>query len=172
MSRKPCEAHVFVMAPEARTEPFLLTRCRGWLSSEELARCARLRRAADRQHFLLAHALLRHSLSRYTGRAPGAWRFEGGPHGRPELVEEPHAQALRFNLSHTRGLVACIVSYQSECGIDVEHLGRRLDPLRLARRFFAAGEVASLEAATTPNQSRLFYQLWTLKEAYLKARGL
>jgi len=166
------EAHVFALALKTRDDPALRSLWQAWLSEEERVRCSRLRRARDRRHFLLAHALLRHSLSRYAPVPPEAWCFERRRQGRPELLPTPGQPSLRFNLSHTQGLVVCIVTGGSACGIDVEHTERRLDPLRLARRFFASEELAALEAVTGAQRHRLFYQLWTLKEAYLKARGL
>ena len=77
---------------------------------------------------------------------------------------------LRFNLSHTDGLIACAVTIGREVGVDVEHIQRRLTH-DVAGRFFAPREVDDLKALPEDEQQRVFFDYWTLKEAYIKARG-
>lgn len=92
-------------------------------------------------------------------------------HGRPVLVGEA-AGRLRFNWSHSgeRALIAVARSVQP--GIDLEQEGRRRrDVLALANRFFAAPEAAALAAMPPADRDRAFLQLWTAKEAVLKAQG-
>jgi 4'-phosphopantetheinyl transferase len=76
---------------------------------------------------------------------------------------------LHFNLSHTEDLVAMAVCRHVRVGIDVEKLSSV--SLAVADRFFSAAEVAELRALPADTQPRRFMQLWTLKEAYLKAVG-
>ncbi len=78
---------------------------------------------------------------------------------------------LELNLSHTDGLILCAVSCRAAVGVDVEETTRSVEFLPLARRFFAPCETAFLEALPPDRLSEAFYRLWTLKEAYLKARG-
>ena len=84
----------------------------------------------------------------------------------------PHRRTpdLRFNISHTDGLIACAVTIGREVGVDVEHVGRHLTH-DVAGRFFAAEEVTDLQALPPDDQQRIFFDYWTLKEAYIKARG-
>ena len=92
-------------------------------------------------------------------------------HGRPEILDRPAGVPdLRFNLSHTDGLIACAVTIGREVGVDVEHVGRRLTH-DIAGRFFAPREVADLKSLPVAEQPRVFFDYWTLKEAYIKARG-
>jgi 4'-phosphopantetheinyl transferase len=77
---------------------------------------------------------------------------------------------LRFNISHTEGLIACAVTIGREVGVDVEHIGRRLTH-DIAGRFFAPREVNDLKALPDDQQHKVFFDYWTLKEAYIKARG-
>jgi 4'-phosphopantetheinyl transferase len=118
---------------------------------------------------LLARALVRTTLSRYASVPPESWRFEVGAHGKPEIVGAP---GLRFNLSHTDGVVACAVAADVDVGVDVEDSQRRSSYLQVARRFFAAAEVDALERLPEVEQRQRFFEIWTLKEAYIKARGL
>jgi 4'-phosphopantetheinyl transferase len=144
---------------------------RALLSKDEEERMARLVFERDRRRFLLTRALVRTMLSRYAGVPPARWSFIANVHGRPEILDRPAGVPdLRFNLSHTEGLIACAVTIGREVGIDVEHVGRRLTH-DVAGRFFAPSEVRDLDALPADEQPRVFFDYWTLKEAYIKARG-
>jgi 4'-phosphopantetheinyl transferase len=141
------------------------------LSDEERARHARFHFEHDRHSYLMAHALTRSVLGRLTGVAPPALRFELGPHGRPELCLPDGSPPVRFNLSHTRGLVACAVALAHDIGVDVEQVERRLDVQALARSVFSSEERAELDTLPSEAHRGRFFELWTLKEAYIKAVG-
>jgi 4'-phosphopantetheinyl transferase len=141
------------------------------LTTDEHARMARFVFEHDRDAFLLTRALVRTTLSRYAGVAPADWRFIANVHGRPEILDRPAAVPdLRFNLSHTDGLIACAVTIGREVGVDVEHTSRHLTH-DIAGRFFAPAEVTDLRSVPADQQPRTFFDYWTLKEAYIKARG-
>jgi 4'-phosphopantetheinyl transferase len=139
------------------------------LSDDERSKAARFRFESDRLLYLVAHALLRVTLSRYSDVPPEAWRFRSGKHGRPE-ISSPSSR-LRFSLSHTPGLAACAVIVDRDIGLDVEDRSRRV-PMEIAQRFFSTRETCDLLGAPVDTRSRKFLQYWTLKEAYVKARGL
>jgi 4'-phosphopantetheinyl transferase len=136
------------------------------LSPEESARRDRYRFEPDRRDYAVAHDLLRRSLSRYGATPPHAWRFGVGANGKPFLSDA----GLSFNLSHTRGLVACGIARAMPVGIDVERTDRQIQTATLAERFFSAPEAASLGRGST-NAGDRFFDLWTLKEAFIKAIG-
>jgi 4'-phosphopantetheinyl transferase len=139
------------------------------LSAVERARASRLYLAADRQSYTAAHALLRLLLSTCVpGVGPGHWQFTASGYGRPELP--PPWRRLRFNLSHTEGLVACIACLDFDCGIDVERARGPQSPAFI-RHVLAPAEQRAVLAAPEAARSRLFQRYWTLKEAYVKARG-
>ena len=141
------------------------------LSADEHERMSRLVFDRDQRRFLLTRALVRTMLSRYAAVAPGDWAFVANVHGRPELLDRPSGVPdLRFNISHTEGLIACAVTIGREVGVDVEHVGRRLTH-DVPARFFAPREVADLNAVPEPERHKVFFDYWTLKEAYIKARG-
>ena len=144
---------------------------RALLSPDEDARMKRLVFERARRQFLLTRALVRTMLSRYASVAPAAWSFIANVHGRPEILDRPRGVPdLRFNVSHTEGLIACAVTIGREVGVDVEHIGRRLTH-DVAGRFFAPREVDDLRRLAADEQHRVFFDYWTLKEAYIKARG-
>ena len=141
------------------------------LTVDEHERMARFVFERDRRSFLLTRALVRTTLSRYASVAPADWRFIANVHGRPEILDRPAGVPdLRFNLSHTDGLIACAVTIGREVGVDVEHVGRHLMH-DVAGRHFAPKEVSDLRSLPESEQDRVFFDYWTLKEAYIKARG-
>jgi len=140
------------------------------LSPEEQARRARFVFARDRRLYLTAHVLLRTVLSRYAAVGPADWRFEEDPQGKPRIAAPAGVPALRFNLSHARGLAAVGVGLVDEVGLDVEQIAGLYDR-ELARTCFTDEELAWLESAVPLDRNDRFTDLWTLKEAYLKARG-
>jgi phosphopantetheinyl transferase len=94
-----------------------------YLSIEEQARRDRLRLEADRRDFTFAHDLLRRTLSNFADLPPGDWRFSINDYGKPSInSNEPRLRALSFNLSHTRGFVACAIALNGPLGVDVERI--------------------------------------------------
>lgn len=153
--------------PDVRAQ---LERYRALLNAEERAREARFHFDADKERFVIGRALARLQLSRFLGGDPRTWPLVTNAHGRPELAS-PTPRPLGFNVSHTHGLVACAVTGTTDVGVDVEDISRRLTH-DIADRFFAPREVADLRALSATEQARVFFDYWTLKEAYIKARGM
>jgi 4'-phosphopantetheinyl transferase len=152
-------------------DPDVARRCRALLTADESAACDAFRDEADRRSALVARALARTTLSRYASVAPDAWRFERAAGGRPEIAS-PTGTRLRFNLSHTRELVACAVALDAEVGVDVERVADHADLLDLAATVMSDDEFAAFRRLPSADRPRRFFATWTLKEAYLKARGV
>lgn len=143
------------------------------LTDDELRRGQRFAQDEDRVRFVLGRTLARLMLSRYGSLAPREWPIAIDARGRPELRTPPAGVPdLRFNLSHTPGLVACAVTIGREVGVDVEHIARHVVHPNIPERFFSAREVADLRALPVDQQASVFFDYWTLKESYIKARGL
>ena len=143
-------------------EAGLLPRYGTLLGAQELARMERLHFARDRRRDLVARALVRTVLSRYAALAPREWAFCADANGRPRIANPPPGPGIEFNLSHSGGLVVL--------GVDVESISRNTDTDRLDR-YFAPREREALLALPEAERRRRFFELWTLKESYLKARG-
>jgi 4'-phosphopantetheinyl transferase len=142
------------------------------LSPTEVARADRFVHQSDRHTFTLAHALVRATLSEHAATPPGDWQFDANAHGCPSVVaEQAGAPILQFNLSHTDGLVVVAVTRGHRLGVDVERVDRVVHA-GVAERHFAPAEVRALRALPEVEQPRAFFDYWTLKEAYIKARGL
>ncbi len=142
------------------------------LSEEEMARYHRFHFDDDRREFALAHALLRTTLSAFDDVTPREWRFENDANGKPALAPGMTGVPLCFNLSHSRGLVACAVAVDADVGVDVESVTRATDWRSIVPRYFSAAEVEHIDRLPPPEQAGRFFELWTLKEAFAKALGL
>jgi 4'-phosphopantetheinyl transferase len=141
------------------------------LSDDERDRHARFRFERDRDAYLVAHALTRRLLADVIGVEASALEFSASEHGRPELSAPNAALDFRFNLSHTHGLVACGVTRGREIGVDVERIDREVELLAVGRHVYSPREMAVLESLSGEAQRLHFFELWTLKEAYVKAIG-
>ena len=141
------------------------------LDDEERARAARFVHERDRCQFIAAHALLRILLQELAGGPAGAWRFAVGSHGKPSLHPDHRLGRLAFNISHTRGAVACAMTLDHDIGVDIEDLERPGRLLEIAHAYFAPDELIVLHRAPPAEQHAVFLRLWTLKEAYIKAHG-
>ena len=143
------------------------------LSDSERLRLERFRFEKDRHQYLATRALVRSTLSRYVATAPAQWTFHADRSGRPAITDpNPDACHLAFNLSHTDGLVVLAVTACTAIGVDAENTVTRDAPLDVATRFFAPEENAALSALPTAARQTRFFEYWTLKESYLKARSL
>lgn len=141
------------------------------LNAQERARLGRFAFPSLAREYLVTRALCRLTLSRYAAIAPTDWSFIQNGYGKPE-IHPRFSTRLRFNLSNCRTLVACVVTADADAGIDVESVDRPNELLSLADRYFSPGEAGQLRAAPQSEQRDLFFQLWTLKESYIKARGM
>ena len=165
-------AHLWYVDPDGIDDWYLLAAYHSVLSPEEATQQARFRFAEGRREYLVTRALVRSVLSAYTDVTPRDWSFVRNSHGRPEIAAPASARNLRFNLSNTRGLVACLVAEGREVGLDVEDTHRRGETVGIADRFFSPFESASLRRQPAHRQRDRFFDYWTLKEAYIKARGM
>lgn len=165
-------AHLWYVDPDAIDDWYLLGAYHSLMSPDEAKQQARYRFSAGRREYLVTRALVRSVLSAYAPIAPRDWVFVRNAHGRPEIAGPEGAPRLRFNLSNTRGLVACLVTEGREVGVDVEDVHRRGETVAIADRFFSPFESSALHRLPAHRQRDRFFDYWTLKEAYIKARGM
>jgi 4'-phosphopantetheinyl transferase len=143
----------------------------GWLTAEERVHRQKLRTPTMRHAYLATRALCRMALSHSTHVDPATWVFRANQHGKPAVARPAAFRAVRFNISHTGGLIVCVVTRAGEIGIDVEETSREVDIAQIARHFFSADEQAHLSTLSAKQRKSRFFELWVLKEAYLKGRG-
>jgi 4'-phosphopantetheinyl transferase len=141
----------------------------GLLDGQERERVARYRFEHLRAHAIAARGLLRRLLAAYLGREPTELRFQYGPFGKPDLVGD---ERIFFNVAHSGGRGLYAVSRDGAVGIDIELVRSNLDHRGLGRGTFSVAEQAMLASATDDHAARQgFFRCWTMKEAYIKARG-
>jgi 4'-phosphopantetheinyl transferase len=169
-SLAPGDAHIWYRFTESLDEDALRAEV-AQLSPDERVRCQRFVSRRDRRDFAAGHALLRRVLSMHDDVRADAWTLVADANGKPSLARESDALPLAFNLSHTHGLVACAVTRDGEVGVDVECVERVTDGRDIAERYFSTAELAQLDACPEDERAARFIELWTLKEAYLKAIG-
>ena len=170
MAPEVCTVTIWTMeirTPSADT----LARWHAVLSPAETARTERYRFDTDRNAYIAAHALTRGLLQAIGGRPAASWQFQETESGKPEIMCPAEEPTLQFSLSHTRQLVACAATQGFALGIDAEALDRPEVGTSVVEAVLSPSEIALLNAAPARLRHRTFLQLWTLREAYVKATG-
>ncbi|MBA2285723.1 MAG: 4'-phosphopantetheinyl transferase superfamily protein [Ktedonobacteraceae bacterium] len=153
------------------------------LAADERERAARFRFPEHRRHFIVARGILRAILGRYLGQEPETLQFCYNEYGKPAMLghtgrrraaplHENLGDALCFNVSHAHGLALYAFARGRDVGVDVEYVRMEMAFLEIAERFFSPYEVALLRTVPPAEQHRAFFNCWTRKEAYIKARGM
>jgi len=140
------------------------------LATDELARAARFHFNRDRNHFIVARALLRKLLAAYLDVGAGQLQIAYAEKGKPSL-EDSSRSSLKFNLAHSHEFAIYALSWNREVGIDLEFMREDLADEKVAERFFSPSEISSLKELPLELRKQAFFDCWTRKEAYIKARG-
>jgi 4'-phosphopantetheinyl transferase len=163
------EVHVFrLLLPRPVYEVESL---RSLLSDDELSRADAFHFSRDRSNFIVGRGVLRTILGRYLLQPPTRLRFDYNPFGKPRLHNADCATPPRFNLSHAGDVILYAVADGREVGVDVERLREDVAYSEIAGQFFSGSEVAALGALPSSARAGAFFNCWTRKEAYVKARG-
>ncbi len=163
----PGEIHLWRAALD---DPIRLSGAEAVLSREELLRAGKFARALDRQRFIAAHGALRMVLGLYLSADPQSLEFRAGPMGKPALVQT--FTDLRFNLSHSGELALIAVTRGREVGVDVERVQRDIEFDPIVEHYFEPTEAWDLRTAPPQERVGRFFDLWTRKEACVKAQGV
>ena len=162
--------HVHVWKFPLDLDDRTVTRLDGILNRDEQRRARRFRFARHRVRFTVARGRLRMLLGRYMNLAPEAVVFGYSRRGKPELLGN-QSWRLTFNISHSRDIALAAFALQRDVGIDVERIRSDTQFGKIAKRYFTHAEAAALQEFTESQKPTAFFRCWTLKEAYLKARG-
>ena len=146
--------------------------CLALLGREERERHGRFRFPHLQRDYAIAHAAVRFALSRRARVHAADWHFATNEFGRPRVNAPVAAIGLSFNLSHTDGCIAVAVCENAEIGVDVELAVGGEDTLDIAHSHFAPPEVDALFALPPEERLERFFAYWTLKESYIKGRGM
>ena len=140
------------------------------LSEDEIERVDRYRFDADRRRFAVCRTALRTILASYLRVAAHEIGLATTASGKPYLHSR-HESDLRFSVSHSGDLALIALANNREVGVDVEHIRAMPGMDGVIRRYFSPSEVRALESLPDDERRRVFFRIWTLKEAYLKGCG-
>jgi len=160
------EVHLWQASLEGRAADIF----ESFLSDDELTRANRFHFIRDRNHFVVARGLLRNLLAAYLGVNCAELRFSYGAQGKPFLLLDDQAQ-INFNVSHSDGRAAFAFTRGRDLGVDLEYVKDDFDDELIANRFFSRAEVLALRTVPVALRKQAFFNCWTRKEAYIKARG-
>ena len=164
------EIHLWFVDHQDFDEVELKNECLSWLSEEELDRLNRYIFRRHQKQFLLGRMLIRRALSQYSDVSPQHWRLADNQYGKL-FLEPSHKESLFFNLSHAGDRLVLAISRVDQLGVDIEASDKLRKIVKIAKRHFSISEVEELISLPDSQQLSRFYELWTLKEAYIKARG-
>jgi 4'-phosphopantetheinyl transferase len=141
------------------------------LSEDEVKRANRFYFEQHRQRFIVARGTLRKLLGSYLDMLPEQIQFNYSSRGKPSLVNGNKTDTIQFNVSHSQGLALYGFTLNSLIGVDLEFIRTMPDAESIAKRFFTSRESELIKSVVPDSKNWAFFQLWTAKEAYLKASG-
>lgn len=148
-----------------------LAHFRSLLTADEQARAERFYFERDRDRYIFGRGILRTLLAGYLGMQAAAVPIGYGPHRKPTLESSGADRTLHFNLAHCNAWAAYVFGWDRAVGIDIEHVRPMPDVDDLVQRFFTAGESDLIHSLSGTEKWDTFFQIWTCKEAVLKAHG-
>ncbi len=176
--------HLWFAYPADLSDPGIADACAALLNDAERAQAARFRFERHRHEYEATHALARIALSHSYPIPPQAWSYSFNKYGKPAPIPDC---GLRFNQSNSIGLAVCLIASPAAraphvspaagpgagvaVGVDVESSSRAEEIVDLAPHVFSLAEQAQLAALPATDRPGRALSLWTLKEAYIKARG-
>ncbi len=164
------EVHLWLVDIRDVTSPFISTQWLHLLTDEEQSRMQQFRKLEKQRQFVVARVALRLILNALL-RKPSARDivFALSETNKPFL--QHNTQNIQFNLSHSGNVILIAVTRSRQCGVDIEVVNTGRDVVKLAEYYFHKEEYAALRHSEQSPDVMLFYKLWTLKEAFVKADG-
>lgn len=162
--------NVFILQIKPGCNRQLTEQCLRVLSPNEKLKFQKFYFDKDKLLYLHSHAMLRRLLAAYSALKPEDLVFTHNAYGKPAMN---HPKPLSFNLSHAHQMAVLAISSdpQIDLGADIEYTQGREDIIDLADHYFSPSESQLLREQFRTQQCTTFFQLWTLKEAYIKAIG-
>jgi 4'-phosphopantetheinyl transferase len=172
MNRKSDTLYLWLTFVDEVRDDHLVLAYRKLASVQELKRMERFHHEKHQVRFIIGRAVARTVLSQFTGTPPELITFYKTSYGRPYLQQQEQHQRISFSISYTEDLIAFALSVGGNVGVDVEYTAVEIDCLEIARQQFSAPEYNDLINLPHEQHKERFFQYWTLKESYIKARGL
>ncbi len=138
---------------------------------DEIERAERFVFERHKKSFIISHAVLRKILGNYLDISPSLIRFDYAEYGKPAVSADINSEKISFSLSHSQDMAAVAVAKYFDIGVDIEYLRPIKDMNMLAKRFFSVNEYYDIISCSEKEGIKTFFDIWTRKEAYLKATG-
>ena len=158
---------IHIWRADLRQPRGVLSRFMEELSNEEINKMKRFVHTRDQERYLACHGVLRRLLSAYSKQEPAKIEFSHSLNGKPYLLDNE----IQFNLSHSGDLAIYAVRLKEAVGTDVEKIRPVPEMSEIAKRMFTEEEKEELAKILPAQQTDLFLQTWTRKEAWLKYTG-
>lgn len=172
MSGSPSNIHLWFTYTDEIDDRSLLAQYLTLLPRLEQDNFQRFHFPQHQKRYLIGRALVRSVISAWTSIPPQAIVFHRETYGRPYIIPPENSRTIDFNLSYTDGIAALALATNAKVGIDVEMTDTDFDVQEIASTYFSAAEKEELESLPDGDARReRFYELWTMKEACLKASG-
>ncbi|MCC4815375.1 4-phosphopantetheinyl transferase [Vibrio lentus] len=157
-------------------QPDIVSQLKKRLTADEIAKVERYRMPSSQIQALYVRNYLRKVLSSYSDLMPEAWRFEYGEKGKPRLIEKQQIETgLNFNISHSKENLLIAVCQREgkllQLGVDIEHARSSTNIDSIMKHYFSDTELTGLLELSKEEQRERFFDLWALKESYIKATG-
>ena len=169
---KDSEIHLWHVDQAEFDATELEEKCIDWLTTIESERYQRYTFDHHRKQFLLGRMLILKTLSQYAQISPKEWKFVENDYGKPAIDNSQQECGLFFNLPHSGDRLVLAVAGNEALGVDIESSNKARRVVKISDRYFSPLELEELLAQEESQQLSRFYDLWTLKEAYIKACGL
>ena len=163
------EVHIWAAALDV--DAAALAKFAGALSVAEKERAAKFKFERLRDRFIAGRGSLRAILGRYLRVEPAVVDFIYSPQGKPSLAPEFSSARIHFSLAHSEDLALVAATRAGPVGVDVERIRPLKDAADLVSRFFSARESELFQKLAADRKPEAFFNLWTRKEALLKATG-
>lgn len=163
------DIHVWQIAePSSSDKSYPLAR---YLSDTETQRALRFKFTKHGLWWAYVRDAMRDVLSKYTDTSPSEIGLLTSDKGKPYLDKNRHPQ-LYFNQSHTKNMACLAITNAGPIGIDIEEVKVMNDMNEIASRFFSTQEQSHFsQIKDLQTKTNTFFQIWTKKEAVLKANG-
>jgi 4'-phosphopantetheinyl transferase len=169
---KPGQLFLWTVPTDDLNDAATACRLQQLLSADEQEEVLRFHRVADQNRFIISRSFVRLTLSQHFPVPTSEWRFDRDRNRKPFIVAPDISPTVQFSLSHTEGVVACLISLSAEAAVDVEKVVCSPDLPAAVEKILSLTEQRTLSARSGADWAALFFNYWTLKEAYAKARGL
>lgn len=144
---------------------------RALLSEEELVKAESFKFDKDKSYFMASHTHLRLILGKYLGISPTLIVYGVEEYGKPFLDEQINRYNIRFNISRSHEVAMYALTLNTEIGVDIENINVQLDIEQLIEHVLTLQEIKIFRKIEKENTHKVFYDVWTCKEAILKLTG-